>query len=119
MTPTELRESLKRQGLSQGKLGRLVYASESMVSRWANGTHRVPGGVQAFLGLREGLVHPDEQLKLDEKALLRFCDRKGIDYKKAIGRLVRYQRDRDAAPAKRRERQSLRNKARKVDEWGL
>ncbi len=55
MTPAEFREALKRQGLTQGELARLTHSSRSMVNRWYNGVHRVPGGVVAFLELREGL----------------------------------------------------------------
>ena len=56
MTPAEFREALKRQGLTQGELGRLTHSSRSMVNRWYNGVHKVPGSVQAFLELREGRV---------------------------------------------------------------
>ena len=55
MTPADFRKALARQGLSQAELARLVYTSDKMVSRWANGVHRIPGGVIAFLELRERL----------------------------------------------------------------
>ena len=54
MTPAELRESMTRQNLSTQDLARLVYVENSAVSRWRMGVHKVPGGVQAFLELREG-----------------------------------------------------------------
>ncbi len=61
MTPAELKETMKRQGLTQGELARLTHSSRSMVNRWYNGVHRVPGGVIAFLELREGptLTHAE------------------------------------------------------------
>lgn len=53
MTPAEFRKALKRQGLTQGELARLTYSSREVVNRWYNGVHKVPGGVQAFLEIRE------------------------------------------------------------------
>ena len=61
MTPTEFRDTLKRQGLTQVALAKLVYTHEQRVSCWANGVNKIPGGVVAFLELREGptLTHAE------------------------------------------------------------
>ncbi|KKL67704.1 hypothetical protein LCGC14_2132280, partial [marine sediment metagenome] len=55
MTANQLRKSMKRQGLSTQELAWLVHVRVEAVSRWRTGLHKVPGGVQAFLKLREGL----------------------------------------------------------------
>ena len=119
MTPTEFRASLKRQGLTQVKFRHLVYASESMVSRWANGAHRVPGGVQAFLELREGLIHPLEQLELDATALLRYCGTRGLTHKQGRRAIMEYLRYKENAPARMNRIAFLLRKAAKAKEWGL
>ncbi len=53
MTPKSFRDTLERQGLTQIALAKLVHTHEQTVSRWANGVHPVPGGVRAFLELRQ------------------------------------------------------------------
>ncbi len=106
MTPDQLTATLRRLGLSQAALGRLLGSHEEMVSRWANGVHRVPAGVVAFLKLWEegvrGVVplsHPtDVEIRLGV-SLLRFCAERGLTAKQArqlIGQTLRQRRNRQA-----------------------
>ena len=106
---------MTRQRLSISELARLVDSSISMVYRWRKGVHKVPGGVQAFLEIREGLFHPEDQVKQDAKALLRYCDRKGLSYRKAVRSLAGHQRTLDGARQKRNYITVLERKARKWD----
>lgn len=90
MTPAEFRETLERQGLSQAELARLVYSTPPMVCQYASGYHKVPGGVRAFLELREGKdppIHlPKERIRQGQ-VLLRYCKVKGLTYREGVSHI--------------------------------
>ena len=93
MTPTEFRETLKRQGLTQAALARLVYTTPPMVCQYAAGFHKVPGGVRAFLELREGMeppLSPSEEKIRQGQVLLRYCKAKGLTYRQGVNHITKH-----------------------------
>ena len=111
MTPDQLAATLARQGLTQADLARLLGINKSRVTGWVKGIHgrppakTLPAGVGVYLELREAKGRPQpppfdpssEQLKQGAK-LLRFCAKRGLNYKQARNLIGYALRRRKAAP---------------------
>ena len=93
MTPTEFREALKRQRLTQAGLARLVYTTPPMVCQYASGYHKVPGGLRAFLELRGSMkpvLPPDTERIRQGQVLLRYCEARGLTYKQGMRHITEH-----------------------------
>ena len=118
MTPTEFRETLARQGLTQAKLASLVYTTPPMVCQYAAGFHKVPGGVRAFLELREGTdppIHPPEEKIRQVQVLLRYCKAKGLTYKQGVRHIREHIKHTKDAKWKNYRNQLYRRKVKRWD----
>ena len=69
VSPTELRNILKRLGLSQSECSRRMYVSVSTVQRWARGAREVPGPAIACLESWQREAKAEEALKKVKDAL--------------------------------------------------
>ena len=49
MTPNDLRHELRRLGLSQPALARMLAVNERTARRWASGDQPIPSAVEALL----------------------------------------------------------------------
>lgn len=55
MTPDELRDTLKRLGLTQTGAARILRVEDRSVRRWISGERPIPGFAIAFLDLLEAV----------------------------------------------------------------
>ena len=118
MTPAQFRETLARQGLTQAKLASLVYTTPPMVCQYAAGFHKVPGGVRAFLELREGTdppIHPPEEKIRQGQVLLRYCKAKGLTYREGVSHIAEHIKHMKNATWRNNYNNRLRKK---VKLWG-
>jgi len=90
MTPAELKATLARQGLTQADLARLLGVDRSRVTAWGKGKWKIHPALAAYLELREkrrpGYLDPGENVGEIKQGvgLLRFCAKRGLDWKQAL-----------------------------------
>ena len=116
MTPADLQDSMTRQGLSARDIARLVYSSRSMVHRWVKGVHKVPGGVQAFLELRDYHEPGGSDEMREGLELLRYCKDRDLNLKRAKRAIRELLLHRKLGPWRRQKSFQLR---RRMAKWGI